>query len=850
VELITAFALGDDVAILLLAVVAIAVGALVASVVLMRRWSALEDAVAPSPWLGSLLTSGVSLALWAGVPALALSLLVVDAMPGRLLRAAMILLGLALGGVSAWLGQRLLVAARSTIDAADAPAASVRTGGLLASSAVAVVALPAAVTVWLLRQGAGEMLLALALGAALTALGLRVVAALAEPAASAATLLAGGHELELDREDEANRSAAVLSDAEMLRHGAGRSAQITAVTAIAVGAGLTVGVPVIATEGIVVAMLGLGVAMAAPLLAMVIPQVGAPGREVAAYRMAGLIPALIAAAGTVAAAALWLPGQYRNLRFDGVGMGSFTDPAVTSTPQPRADIADQLVTAGADLGTYVSQTDESRGASAFLDVLAAYTTHPNTLVAVSIALGAVAAVCGQLLIAAHAAPGGSAARRAARTARTGASIGILAALGGAALWAGLVLSLLALVIAAVGVLAAGIPLLALSLSAFAALGGLLAVTAQAASHAAPVLVDRPGVEEDWRTLVRGRSDEGAAGLGIVAALGALALIAPIVAAVQAAPRAASLWEDRLLHAMTPTSLSVVAGAGLGVVTVLIIASFVMDGQRRLSSAAVLEARTTHLEERSEVSFEGLGLDARRAGLVVLAAAVLMPIVAGFALGPAAVPAYLAALIMVALGLSLWAHAAAGPLAGAVDLIEAGRYGGRGSWAHGGALNGAVLGVSLRAALGELLVPALLVASLTSYIVITMMVGTVAEGVSVYLRVGIALVAALVGLCCWLFARTAPEPDLEDGEATLARPLFATQVDEDADGGLLEMSWDDEDEDDTAKARTPRRAAVALAEQDDDAEDRADDADATEDPEDAEDGSASEKPARSRFRRRR
>lgn len=802
-DLITAFALGDDIAILLICVAALAVGVLAASLVLLRRWSAEEDAPGPSPWLSSLLTSGISLSLWAGVPALALSLLVVDDMPGRLLRAAMILLGLALGGFSAWLGQRLLAAARR-IDPADAPAAAARVGGLLAASAVAVVALPVVVTVWVLRQGAGEMLLAMALGAALSALGVRMVAALAEPAASAASLLAGGHELELSREDPADVAAPVLSDAELLRHGAGRSAQITAVAAIAAGAGITVGVPVIATEGILVSVLGLGAALAAPLIAMVVPQVGAPGREVAAYRLGGLIPALIAVAGTVAAAALWLPGQYKNLRFDAVGMGSFTDPAITSTAQPRAELVEQIEGALGDMGSFISATDESRGASAFLDVLAVYGTHPGTLVAAALGLGALVAVAVQMLIAAHAAPGGQPARRAARTARTGSALGIVAALGGAALWAALALGLLLIVLTAIGVLAAGIPLLALAMSVFAGLGALIAVTAQAASHAAPVLVDRAGAEADWRMLVRGRSDEGAVGLAAAGGLSALALIAPVVAAVQAAPRAGTVWEDRILHAMTPTSLSVVAGVGLGVATALVAASCVMDGQRRLGAAAVLEARTAHLDERTEVSFEGLGQDARRAGLVVLAAAVLLPLGAGFALGPAAVPAYVAAVVAVCLGLVLWAHAAAGPLTRAVDLIEEGRYGGTGSWAHGGALNGAVLGVSLRAGLGELLVPLLLASSLTSYVGITMMVGAVADGVSVYLRVGIALLALLVGLCCWLYARTAPEPDLEDGEAVLARPLFATRVDEDAEGGLLEMSWDTDDEQ-SEKERVPAGA---------------------------------------------
>ncbi|MFC0673982.1 pyrophosphatase [Brachybacterium hainanense] len=813
-QFITGYALGRDTATLLLAVAVLALGALLAAVIVVRRAAARQ--AEPAALGSSLLSSGISLGLWAGVPVLGLSLLVVDSFPDRVLRAAMILLGLALGGFSAWLGQRLL-AAFATGEEGDAPADAVRAGGLLAAASVGIAALPVAVAVWFLRERAGEMILALAAGTALMVLGIRVVGAMAESAAASAALLAGSHELELGREDPANLSAAALRETELLRHGAGRGAQLTAVAALLAGAGTTVGVTVLATEGIVVTVLALGVAVAAPLLALVIPHRGAPGREGAAYRLGALVPALLGAAAAVSATALWLPSQYQNLRFDAVGLGTITDPAIVASATPRADLVAQLETALGDLGPYLDATDESREASALLDLISVYATHPGTLAALALALGALGALCVQTLIAAHAAPGGAAARRIARTARTGASLGILTGLGGAAALAGAALAATALLLTVLGVLAAGVPLLALTMIGLAGLGALIVVSGNAASHAA-VTVDRPGVEEDWRSLVRGRSEESAAGLAVAGGLGLTALLAPVVAAIQAAGRAGAVWEDRFLHAMTPTSLSVVAGIALGAATALAVLGFVADGQRRLAATAVLEARSAHVEERPAVSFAGMGLDARRAGLVVLSTAALAPIAAGFALGPAAVPAYLASLVMVGLAVSLWALAAAGPLVGAVPVIEEGRYGGTGSWAHGGALSGAVLGSSLRAGAGELLPAAALVSVLTSYLSITMVVGLVADGVSMYLRAGVALIAVLVGLCCWLFARTAPEPDLEDADAVSTRPLFATRIEEDADGGLLEMSWDTEE---TGADRRGRGAPADADEDADEAEEAAD-----------------------------
>ena len=55
-----------------------------------------------------------------------------------------------------------------------------------------------------------------------------------------------------------------------------------------------------------------------------------------ALQLGGLIPSVLGAAGAVAAAALWIPSQYKDLRFEDVGLENFTDPAITGgTLVPR-----------------------------------------------------------------------------------------------------------------------------------------------------------------------------------------------------------------------------------------------------------------------------------------------------------------------------------------------------------------------------------------------------------------------------------------------------------------------------------------------------------------------------------
>src|SRR5699024_831637 len=495
------------------------------------------------------------------------------------------------------------------------------------------------------------------------------------------------------------------------------------------------GVPVLAAEGIIVVLLGLGPAMLAAAVVAVVPHVGNPGHARGALRLGGLIPAVLGAAGAIAAAALWIPSLYKDLRFEDVGLENFTDPAITGgTPTPREQLEPQIDQALTDMGQWVSATDESQYASAFLDLMGLYSITPNVVVAVSLGLGVLSALAAVTLLGGTGHRLGGAVLRTARTSRTGGALGVTAGLGSTALTAAGAVALMVLIATVISVLAAGVPGLALALGRVGRLdrGGPPAGSPPGESPRRPPEArpqpphrragsgNRPG-----RGVVAGRK------VGRVGALG------PVVSALASAPRAGTVWEDRALHALTPNSLTLLGGVGLGVITVLLVTSALLDGARRLGANAVVETRASLLEGRA------------RAEPVVVA--VLMPVVAGFGIGPGALPGLVVGVVLTAAGLGLWTLGAGSTLENAAAVIGSGRYGGRGSWGHSGALGGTVLTGVLRSTIGAVALPLLLGASLLTALAVSAVVGMSTDDTDHFLRWGIAVVALIIMLTCWVIA---------------------------------------------------------------------------------------------------
>lgn len=795
-DLISQFPLGDDLAWTLLTLGALALAALALGAVVPSRMRRDEDSEELDEGLGrrlggQLLSAG-SILLWVGLPLAVLLYLAPGSTDDRLLRSGLLLVGLALGPLAAWRGIAVQLASLG-LDGARRSAMISRLGALTVAGALGLALLPVVLIIWFLQTSAGPALIALAGGAAISALAIRICAAPVETAASASALLVGTDEHELDAEDPANLGGPHLRSARMAARGGALSADLVAVATAVAGIGVLLGVPVLAAEGFIVVLLGLGTALLAAGVAAVVPHLGTPGHERGALRLGGLIPAVLGGAGAVAAAALWIPSAYKDLRFEDVGLENFTDPAITGgTPTPRTQLEPQIEQALTDMGQWVSATDESQYASSFLDLMALYSITPNVVVAVALGLGVLTGLAAVVLLGGTGHRLGPAVLRAARTSRTGGALGLTAGLGSTALTAAGAVALLVLTLVVLSVLSAGVPGLGLALLVHAALGALIVVAGHAGSLLVSTVTDRPDTETSLRTATAGASAGPRAALLLAAAFTALGALGPVVSALSLAPRAGSVWEDRALHAVTPGSLTLLAGVGLGVLTVLLVTSSVLDGARRLGANAVVETRASLLEGRARAELMDLAEMVRRAAVPALVLAVLMPVVAGFGLGPGALPGLLLGVVLTAAALGLWTLGAGSTLENAAAVIGSGRYGGRGSWGHSGALGGSVLTGVLRSAIGSVALPLLLTASLLSALSVSAVVGMNTDGTSPFLRWGVAVVALVIIMTCWVISATAPEVDLEDGEGEISKPLFTRVTDESADE-LEAMDWESDEE---------------------------------------------------------
>lgn len=808
-DLITSFPLGDDIAWTLLATALIGVVAIVLGAVMPRRARRDEDSPEldeeVGQRLGSLLSASAATALSIGVPALLLLLLVPGSMDMRLIRSGMMLAGLLVGAVSSWSAIGVLLPTLA-LEAEERRRALARAGALMVAAALALALVPVAIAVWFLQADAGTPLLAFAAGTALYALAARATGSFTDIAADSSALLAGADENELDREADDNPGAQAVRLASLQRRGPSRSADITAVAAAVLAAGIAVGVAVLAVEGMIVPLLGGGMAVLVALIVSVIPQLGTEGREHETLRLGALIPSVLGAGALIATAMLWLPTEYKGLRFAKVGLDQFTDPVLTGgQPVPRAQLEPQIEQAQGQLAQLLSQTDDA--SRSIVDTIAIYGINPPLLVGISVAVGAVIAIATQLLMSYAADRRNTPALAGARTSRTGGALGALSALGSGGTTAALVLTVVVLGLGGLEVLGAGVGMLVSVLVAYAGLGALLVIAGHAAVHTAAAIADRPGSETPLRDATRTADAASATGLQVAAVLGALPLLAAVTNAIRGSARGASVWEDTALHDMTPASVTAVGGVAAGLVAVLFIGTSLLESARRIGAAAVLDTRTALLDGGSgRVHLGELETLTRKAAAAPLAIAVLMPVLVGFGLGAAALPGYLAAVVVGALVLAVWTSAADASLRSGIAIIESGRYGGRGSWAHSAALGNAVLGTGLRAAIGQIAVPAALATALLTAVGIGTFVALPTDGTSIYLRWGIALLALAAVVSAAIVTASVPEPDLEDAIDDLDEPLFARKVDEREDD-LFSGSWDDEDGDDREEIVVARRTAA-------------------------------------------
>lgn len=734
----TSFVLGTDVLVLLVVLSAFAALALVLGGPALRAAPALPEA--ETRMMRQINATITAVTAWVAVPAAAFLLLVPAIEVDLVVRSAGVLLGAAL---TAAVAQGALVAHRAG-----------RSGRII-PTALAVAATLTVPTLAVLREASADALFGATVGSAIAGAVVLGATALVSTAGTSSALLGGSAEQDRSRYGTDNPGHLHLARAASMRTAAMPAVLAMLAALVSVSATSMVGVSVLGVEAIVVALLGHVVALAVSLVISVVPR-RAPQADDGGRRsvLGALLPASVGVVATIIAAAMVVPARYAQLRFDEVGMGAFTDPAIAGAgPLPRATLLDQLEAVETSLSEFVSMTDESRGATAFLDVIGLYSTSPRTSVIVALLLGGMLALASLWLARATVSPSGSAARAVARTSRTGASLGLLTALGAAGLRAGIVLLLLAITIYVLMVLGAGIAQLVLTLMAIAALVAL--VVASGAGTMALRAQDDSLAAQDARAEMPGVL------VGLISlALATPATLIPMVTLVASSQRGASLWEDRILHAFTPTSGAAMAGAGLAVVAVMLAFAAVTEGARRIGAESVVLTRAALAEDLPAAHLDSLGYDLRRSVLPMTASGLLLVLVVLVGFGPAALPSFVLVLIATSVSLGVVALLADALHASALHVIEEGRYGGLGGWAHTSALGNS----ALMSTLSPLAVAAAVLGTAMSFLAVlstSLGVSWVLGDVDAILLWGLAGVALIIVGALWAYLVSSAQPNLED-----------------------------------------------------------------------------------------
>ncbi|WP_341856472.1 hypothetical protein [Brachybacterium sp. GPGPB12] len=541
-DLITQFPLGDDLAVTLLVLGLLAVAALVAGAVVPTRPRRDEDSAEVDPTLGRRLgappLSSASILLWVGRRSPWWCTWPPAGPTTASCARRCLLVGLALGPLAAWRGLAIQLAALG-VDPERRGAMLPRLGALTVAGALALAAAPVVIAVWFLQTTAGPALIALAAGAAISALVVRASAAPVEAGAAAAAVLVGTDEHELDVDDEDNLGGPHLRKRP---HGAPRRGprrrprrrrdrrrrpRRRARRARPRGRGLR----------------RHGCWRWAPRRS---PRASPPSSPMRAARATS---AVRCAAGR--ADPLRARRRRRGRRCGAV------DPLAVQGPPLRGRRARELHRSR-DHRRHRHAARATRAADRGARRRPEPVHLPDGRLAVRLRLPRHArplwhhperrgrrgagprcprrardgARCWAAPAIAWAAP----SPRAARTSRTGGALGLTAGLGSSALTAAGALALVVLIAAVLSVLAAGVPSLALALAVHAGLGALIVVAGHAGPPLASTPLDRAGAESGSRRAAGGIATGPLGALLLAAVLIGLGALGPVVSALRS-PRA-------------------------------------------------------------------------------------------------------------------------------------------------------------------------------------------------------------------------------------------------------------------------------------------------------------------------
>lgn len=802
------FPLGSDTAWTLITVIGVSVLALALPFLVFRRRPE-RDALGLelSARIGAAVSEAARGSLWSGA-ALALA---VAALPGsveaRWSRAGMLAVGVVLGIAVAWRTVSLAGDALASTPRERLSRAHLR-GAFSAATGAAASAIVAAILVWITKQDAGQYLLAATCGFAIVGLGVRASAVVSGVGHAAASHGVAALEQEESLGSGRDSGRDLGATAAGLAAGPLRALDVATLAAFIPGVIIVVGVPLLGTASIITALVVTVALLLAHLLPSVLPFAG-KGDAAAEVRtralgatLAGAVPAL----GALAALALWLPSDYAKLRMRQVGLADFTDPMLISLfVDPAAAQQGQVPSAinrdtvephikqmASGFEEFYKSVGDAPDAQSVMDTIVLHTINPSQVTALALAVGLVFGLASAAVFAFVSRRYGIERLRHVRGSHVsttgielsglalGVPVAVLALLGFAGAWV--------LTTAAAGIAYLALYLAALAAAALAVVGaGYTSLVGPGAGADVGTLADSAqGNDAGDRINAVTRGARTARVLvtvlnGASATLAAFALLAPLGGEIRAAKKALHLWDDRSLRTLVVDSPTVIGGIVLGVLVVGVSAALVADPIRRVLASVTAQARAEFASDSSVPEFQiqhsSLGGDSRRIAAVVLAAAVMGPLVSGFGLGAASMSGYVIGSLIAgfaATTLAAFQELAASRALLAVESRPEGSAGGPGSLAHVHAL-GAEYGARVRGGVSQLagasgLGAFALLTALSAHLSAPLVIQFATDGTNPWIR-AVAVVAALLVIAGSVaLARQISEPSFE-GDEFDSEPLF-------------------------------------------------------------------------------
>jgi K(+)-stimulated pyrophosphate-energized sodium pump len=226
-----------------------------------------------------------------------------------------------------------------------------------------------------------------------------------------------------------------------------------------------------------------------------------------------------------------------------------------------------------------------------------------------------------------------------------------------------------------------------------------------------------------------------------------------------------------LNVSNPRNL---VGLLMGAAVVFLFSGLAINAVSRSAGAVVFEVRRQFRElpgimdgtQRPEYGkvVDICTRDAQRELMTPGLLAILAPIAVGFGLGVGALASYLAGAIGAGTLMALFLANSGGAWDNAKKMIEDGKYGGKGSPAHAATVIGDTVGDPFKDTAGPAINPLLKVMNLVSLLIAPAVVlYSVGDSKNTSLRVGIAVVAALVIVGAVAFSKRKPIAVAEAGE---------------------------------------------------------------------------------------